>query len=169
LAQEYKGKSALDVGAFLWHHRCEGDGTAAEAGARLRAALIQEFAAGVEAMPGADALVRARLTRVQAIASGSPLEAVTAAVRHLGWGGSLEILVSSEEVAQGKPAPDVFVEAARRLGVMPERVLVVEDSLWGVRAARAAGMSCLAVPSSPDPRIAAEADQGLTSLDLLFG
>jgi len=54
--------------------------------------------------------------------------------------------VSGVEVACGKPAPDVFLEAAKRLGVAPEACVVVEDSERGVRAARAAGMRCVAVP-----------------------
>jgi beta-phosphoglucomutase-like phosphatase (HAD superfamily) len=54
--------------------------------------------------------------------------------------------VSGVEVARGKPAPDVFLEAAKRLGVAPAACVVVEDSERGVRAARAAGMRCFAVP-----------------------
>ncbi len=51
------------------------------------------------------------------------------------------VTVSSEEVARGKPAPDVYLEAARRLGVDPARAAAVEDSHNGIRAARAAGMA----------------------------
>jgi HAD superfamily hydrolase (TIGR01509 family) len=58
----------------------------------------------------------------------------------------LSALVSVEEVAQGKPAPDLFLEAARRLQVSPADCLVVEDAVSGVRAARAAGMRALALP-----------------------
>jgi len=50
---------------------------------------------------------------------------------------------SAEDVAQGKPAPDLFLHAASRMGTIPERTLVVEDSVFGVRAARAAAMTCL--------------------------
>ena len=56
-------------------------------------------------------------------------------------------IVSSEEVARGKPAPDVFLEAARRLGVAPERCAAVEDSGNGIRAAHAAGMRVIAIPN----------------------
>jgi HAD superfamily hydrolase (TIGR01509 family) len=59
--------------------------------------------------------------------------------------------VSSEEVARGKPAPDVYLEAARRLGVPPERVAAVEDSEAGVRSASAAGMRVVAVPNRSFP------------------
>jgi len=77
------------------------------------------------------------------------------------------ITVSSEEVARGKPAPDVYLEAARRLGVRPERAAAVEDSHSGIRSARAAGMRVVAIPNAsfpPDDAALAEADVVLGSL-----
>jgi HAD superfamily hydrolase (TIGR01509 family) len=59
--------------------------------------------------------------------------------------------VSSEEVARGKPAPDVYLEAARRLGVPPEKCAAVEDSENGILAAKAAGMRVLAIPNPDYP------------------
>jgi beta-phosphoglucomutase-like phosphatase (HAD superfamily) len=59
--------------------------------------------------------------------------------------------VSSEEVARGKPAPDVYLEAARRLEVAPERCAAVEDSASGIRAAHAAGMRVVAYPNRHYP------------------
>jgi HAD superfamily hydrolase (TIGR01509 family) len=64
------------------------------------------------------------------------------------------VTVSSEEVERGKPAPDVYLEAARRLGVDPDRCAAVEDSSNGIRAAHAAGMIVIAIPNRdfpPDP------------------
>jgi beta-phosphoglucomutase-like phosphatase (HAD superfamily) len=78
--------------------------------------------------------------------------------------------VSSEEVARGKPAPDVFLEAARRLGVAPERCAVVEDSANGIRAGRAAGMLVVAIPNPhfpPGDDALAAADVVLDSLEEL--
>jgi HAD superfamily hydrolase (TIGR01509 family) len=78
--------------------------------------------------------------------------------------------VSSEEVARGKPAPDVFLEAARRLGVMPERCGVVEDSANGILAGRAAGMVVVAIPNPhfpPGDEALVAADAVLQSLDEL--
>ena len=69
--------------------------------------------------------------------------------------------VSSEEVARGKPAPDVYLEAARRLGVAPERCAAVEDSHAGIRSAKAAGMRVVAIPNAsypPDEEALALAD-----------
>jgi HAD superfamily hydrolase (TIGR01509 family) len=75
--------------------------------------------------------------------------------------------VSSEEVARGKPAPDVYLETARRLGVAPERCAAIEDSHAGIRSARAAGMRVLAIPNPsypPDDDALAQADVVLESL-----
>jgi HAD superfamily hydrolase (TIGR01509 family) len=77
--------------------------------------------------------------------------------------------VSSEEVARGKPAPDVYVEAARRLGVDPARCAAIEDSHNGIRSARAAGMRVIAIPNPhfPPGDALREADAVATSLDEL--
>ena len=75
--------------------------------------------------------------------------------------------VSSEEVARGKPAPDVFLEALRRLGAARRSSVAVEDSDNGIRAAHAAGMRVLALPNPdypPDPEALAKADVVLDSL-----
>ena len=75
--------------------------------------------------------------------------------------------VSSEEVPRGKPAPDVYLEAARRLGVDPGRCAAIEDSHNGIRSAKAAGMRVLAIPNPrypPDEEALAQADVVLRSL-----
>ena len=76
--------------------------------------------------------------------------------------------VSSEEVARGKPAPDVYLEAARRLGVEPERCAAVEDSHAGIRSAKSAGMRVVAIPNAsypPDDEALELADAVVRSLD----
>jgi HAD superfamily hydrolase (TIGR01509 family) len=78
--------------------------------------------------------------------------------------------VSSEEVARGKPAPDVYLEVARRLQAPAERCAAVEDSENGIRSAKAAGMRVLAIPNPlypPAPDALALADESLSSLDEL--
>jgi HAD superfamily hydrolase (TIGR01509 family) len=77
------------------------------------------------------------------------------------------VTVSSEEVELGKPAPDVYLEAARRLGVDPIRAVAVEDSHNGIRSAKAAGMRVVAIPNPhfpPDEEAIAQADVVLDSL-----
>ena len=81
-----------------------------------------------------------------AVASSSALDVIRATVDVLGIAALFETLVSGLEVGRGKPAPDVFVETARRLGLAPAACLVVEDSRNGLRAAKAAGMACAAIP-----------------------
>ncbi|MFI1650061.1 HAD family hydrolase [Streptomyces avidinii] len=99
-----------------------------------------------------------------AVASGSSREAIDAVLAGTGLDALLTTAVSAEEVAHGKPAPDVFLEAARRLGAEPADCVVVEDAAPGVRAARAAGMACVAVPYAPD----IADDPAFASAGLLF-
>ncbi len=82
-----------------------------------------------------------------AIATGSSSEVLHEVLDITGLRGLFEVVVSADEVAAGKPAPDVFLEAARRLGTEPGDCIVVEDSQYGVEAAASAGMSCVAVPT----------------------
>ncbi|MEU5404350.1 HAD family phosphatase [Streptomyces sp. NPDC005963] len=99
-----------------------------------------------------------------AVASGSSREAIEAILRGTGLDVYFSTVVSAEEVPRGKPAPDVFQEAARRLGSAPADCVVVEDAAPGVVAARAAGMRCVAVPYVP----ATAADPEFRSADLLY-
>ena len=91
-------------------------------------------------------------------------------LRASGLAGVVRIAVSSEEVARGKPAPDVYLEAARRLGVEPSRCAAVEDSHNGIRSAKAAGMRVIAIPNvhfPPDAEALAQADVVLESVTSL--
>lgn len=81
-----------------------------------------------------------------AVASGSSRAAIEAVLAGTGLGAYVTTYVSADEVAHGKPAPDVFLEAARRLGAAPGDCVALEDAAPGVAAAHAAGMRCIAVP-----------------------
>lgn len=81
-----------------------------------------------------------------AVASGSSLPAIEAVLSGTGLDAYLRTVVSADEVAHGKPAPDVFLEAARRLGAGPADCVVLEDAAPGAAAAHAAGMRCIAIP-----------------------
>ncbi len=103
-----------------------------------------------------------------AIASSSPMRLIDAVCERLGL-AEIDVRCSAFDEANGKPAPDVYLTAARKLGASPVRCLAVEDSPAGVLAAKAAGMRCLAVPDpllAADPRYR-EADLVLSSLDRL--
>ena len=120
-------------------------------------------------LPGAvEAVRRIASRRPVAIASSSHPVLIRAAVDALDLGDVLGAAVSSDEVAHGKPAPDVYLLAGSRLGVEPSRCLVVEDSLNGVRAGKAAGMTVILVPNPSVPPAAGAdglADLVIESLD----
>jgi HAD superfamily hydrolase (TIGR01509 family) len=102
-----------------------------------------------------------------AIASSSNRPLIDAVLELSGLARSFAATVSSEEVPRGKPAPDVYLEAARRLGVEPELCAAVEDSHSGIRSAKAARMRVLAIPNPsypPDEDALAQADVVLASL-----
>jgi beta-phosphoglucomutase-like phosphatase (HAD superfamily) len=84
----------------------------------------------------------------------------------MGVAGLFAATVSSEEVAKGKPAPDVYLEAARRLGVDPAGAVAIEDSENGIRSARAAGMRVLAVPNPHFPPAAEALGEATPLADL---
>jgi HAD superfamily hydrolase (TIGR01509 family) len=85
------------------------------------------------------------------LASSSNRELIDRVLEVSGLAHRFAVTVSSEEVARGKPAPDVYLETARRLGVEPGHVAAIEDSANGLRSAHAAGMRVLAIPNHAFP------------------
>jgi HAD superfamily hydrolase (TIGR01509 family) len=79
------------------------------------------------------------------VASGGPRDVVEATLKQIGLEGVFDTVVTQCDVTRGKPAPDIYIEAARRLGVRPERCLVFEDAEPGRQSALAAGMQCVMV------------------------
>ena len=120
------------------------------------------------AIPGAkEAVERLAADYKLGLASSSNRELIDLALELLGVAHLFAATVSSEEVAHGKPAPDVYLEAARRLGIEPARAAAVEDSQNGILAAKAAGMRVIAIPNRhfpPDEQALARADVTLGSL-----
>ena len=103
---------------------------------------------GVEVIAGAPEAVSRIAARWQvAIASSSPPRVIAAAVDALGLHGVFGALTSSDEVPHGKPEPDVYLLAARRFSVAPHRCIVVEDSVNGVLAGKAAGAYAVLIPN----------------------
>ncbi len=119
--------------------------------------MLDRYETELPVVPGAVAAVR-RLAAAGlrlALASSSNRELIDAVLQRLGLTELFSVAVSSEEVARGKPAPDVYLEAARRLGVEPARCAAVEDSASGIRAAHAAGMRVIVYPNRHYPPAAA--------------
>lgn len=115
---------------------------------RRTALTVTRIERGVPAMPGIpDVPRRLGADGYQlAVASSSTPEIIEAILHVLGIRPLFEAVVSSAGLPRGKPAPDVFLEAAKRLGTSPARCVVVEDAPHGVAAAKAAGMTCVAIP-----------------------
>jgi len=106
----------------------------------------------VPLIPHADRAVRLLTGRWPlALASSAHPAVIEAALHAIGLAAAFRVVVSSDDVARGKPAPDVYLEAARRLDVEPGLCVVVEDSLNGVLAGRAAGMTVVLVPNATIP------------------
>ena len=120
-------------------------------------------------LPGAvEAVERIAARWPLALASSSNRPLIDAVLELAGLSHFFAVTVSSEEVARGKPAPDVYAEAARRLGVEAERCVAIEDSHNGIRSAKAAGMRVVAIPNPsypPDDEALAAADVVARALD----
>jgi HAD superfamily hydrolase (TIGR01509 family) len=135
-------------------------------------AMVQRYRTeGAPRIPGALETVRrvAAGWPVAVASSGHP-SVIAAALEALGIAGLFRAVVSSDEVSVGKPAPEVYLLAAARLGVPPGECLVVEDSLNGVLAGRAAGMTVVLVPNAavpPAPGAREAASVVLDRIDLL--
>jgi HAD superfamily hydrolase (TIGR01509 family) len=133
--------------------------------------LLADYRRELPLLPGAvDAVRRIAARFPLALASSSNREIIDAVLELAGIADLFRVTVSSEEVARGKPAPDVYLEAARRLGIDAGRCAAVEDSNAGIRSAKAAGMRVIAIPNRsypPDPQTVATADVVLDSLDEL--
>ena len=116
--------------------------------AQNKAESIRYFAELVEipVMPGlVDLLEKLRSKKIPlAVASSSFPEIIQLVLEKTGLSKYFEVIVSSQEAGKSKPEPDVFLLAAKRMGINPEDCLVVEDSANGIKAANAAKMSCIA-------------------------
>jgi HAD superfamily hydrolase (TIGR01509 family) len=137
----------------IMRDRLDLDLTPAEIESAVVAAMLERYEReGAPVIEGAVEAVRRIAAQLPvAVASSAHPEVIRAALTSAGLDGVLGTIASSDEVASGKPAPDVYLLAATRLGVEPRRILVVEDSLNGVRAAKAAGMTTVLVPNASIP------------------
>jgi HAD superfamily hydrolase (TIGR01509 family) len=165
--RDMMGMSSLEWSAYM-ASELGVPGTPEEINAAVVERMLERYGAAPPLIPGATEAVRAIAARWPvAIASSSNPELIDVVLRASGLAEVVRVAVSSEEVARGKPAPDVYLEAARRLGVEPSRCAAVEDSHNGIRSARAAGMRVLAIPNAhfpPGEDALADADVVLASV-----
>ena len=133
--------------------------------------VLQRYVERLPLLPGArEAVERMAGLYPLGLASSSNREVIDVVLAEMGVVHLFEATVSSEEVARGKPSPDVYAEALRRLGV--QRVAAVEDSANGIRSAHAAGLRTIAIPNPhfpPEADALGLADAVLPGLDALTG
>lgn len=145
------GMSSLEWSRYM-HDELGVELPPAEISRQVVARLEQLYRERLPLLPGAVDAVRAMAERWPlGIASSANRPLIDLVVERAGWVGSFRAAVSSEEVAHGKPAPDVYLEAARRLDVPAARCAAVEDSSNGLRSAAAAGMTVVAIPNADFP------------------
>lgn len=133
--------------------------------------MARRYATGPPILPHAEATVRAVAKNYPvAIASSSPPVLIEAFLAATDLTGLVPVAVSSEQVAAGKPAPDVYLAAARGLGVAAGSCAAVEDSTNGLRSALSAGMTVFAVPNPhfpPDPAVLGQVHAVLDAISAL--
>ncbi len=119
---------------------------------RVVARVLEEYRSSLPLLPGATDAVRALAASWPlGLASSSNRVVIDEVLRLAGLDGEFAVTVSSEEVARGKPAPDVYVAAIEALGTTPRQAVAIEDSSNGLRSAAAAGMRLVAVPNREFP------------------
>jgi HAD superfamily hydrolase (TIGR01509 family) len=140
-----------------------------ELSATVVARMMERYRERLPLIPGAvEAVERLAARWPLAIASSSNRELIDLVLELTGLASVFRATVSSEEVARGKPSPDVYLEACRRLGVEPTRAAAIEDSRSGILSAKAAGVRVVAIPNPsfpPDAKTLARADVVLASID----
>ena len=164
------GMSSLEWSQYM-HDEVGVPDSPKEISAEVVRRLAAKYRRELPLIPGAvEAVHRIAERWPLGLASSSNRLLIELALELAGIQDLFKAVVSSEEVPRGKPAPDVYLEAARRLGVAPERCAAVEDSHSGIRSAKAAAMRVVAIPNPsfpPGDDALAEADLVLRSLDEL--
>ena len=120
--------------------------------AEMKARVIAHYEERMPARPGAlESVTHMKRHFRVGLASGSPTEIIKAVLRITGLDQIFEVMIYGDEVPRGKPAPDIYLEALKQLGVAPSLSLGIEDSANGLRALKAAGMVAVAAPSPDYP------------------
>ena len=121
----------------------------------------------IKPLPGAVELLRALKEHgfSAALASSAPVENIQLVTQGLGIGNSFQAIISGREVKDGKPSPQGFLLAAKKLGVEPKNCIVIEDAVAGVAAAKRAGMHCIAVTNTHPSKSLREADLIVSTLE----
>ncbi len=160
------GMSSPEWSAYM-HDVVGVSATPAEINAEVVRRMLGRYHEDLPVVPGAvDAVRRLGAAGLRlAVASSSNRELIETVLDTLGLAAAFDAVVSSEEVPRGKPAPDVYLEATRRLGLDPAACAAVEDSTNGILAAAEAGLAVVAYPNERFPPSA----ESLASAALVLG
>ncbi|HUZ98668.1 MAG TPA: HAD family phosphatase [Gaiellaceae bacterium] len=159
------GMSSTEWSGYLHGHAGVPDEPAA-INAEVVRRMLAAYRDHLPLIPGAaDAVQRLAARFRLGLASSSNRELIDTVLDVAGLASFFTATVSSEEVAHGKPAPDVYLEAARRMSVAPEHCAAVEDSHGGIRSAKSAGMRVVAIPNPSYP----PGEEALTLADVTIG
>ena len=159
------GMSSPEWSSYL-HDAAGVPDTPEEINAEVVRRMLGAYRERLPLLPGAvEAVERAAKRFPLALASSSNRALIDEVLELTGLARLFRATVSSEEVGRGKPAPDVYLEAARRLGVEATRCAAVEDSHAGIRSAKAAGMRVVAIPNPSYP----PDDEALAAADVVLG
>lgn len=149
---------AMGRNTIEWAHvmqerlQLEGQMTLEAIMADVKGRVIAKLEQRLPTLPGALEAVHTSAANFRvALASGSPTEVIETVMRLTRLDAIFETMVFGDTIARGKPAPDIYLEAARRLGVQPSECVGIEDSGNGLRSLKAAGMKAIAVPSPGFP------------------
>ncbi|MGH2823111.1 MAG: HAD family hydrolase [Thermoleophilaceae bacterium] len=164
------GMSAPEWSRYM-HDELGVEAEAEEINRRVVARMLERVGSGPLLLPGAAAAVESLAARWPlAVASSANRQVIDAVLEATGLARFFAATVSSEEVPRGKPAPDVYLAAARALSVDPSAVVAIEDSANGIRSAAAAGTVVVALPNvryPPDAEALAQSDVLISALDEL--
>jgi len=159
-----QGMSSAEWARYL-HDELGADGDPQDISREVAAGVVAEVRRRLPLLPGAVEAVHALADAYPlGLASSANREVIDAVLDGAGLTGRFVTTVSSEEVPRGKPAPDVYLEAARRMGADPASTVAIEDSHNGILAAEAAGMAVIALPNHEFP----PGDDALEHADLVL-
>lgn len=142
--------TSISAASLVLEELLEQPGRARELAAELTELTAEVMARDARPLPGVEALVEELAgTLPIAVASNTHRDLLTIALDTAGMLGWFDAVVAGDDVAEPKPAPDIYLRACELLGVEPHRALALEDSPSGVAAARAAGLHVVGIPSFP--------------------
>ncbi|MEM7128409.1 MAG: HAD family phosphatase [Chloroflexota bacterium] len=128
--------------------------------------MVSMYNEKIPFFPGAVELVQSVAAKYPTgLASGSPRQLIDIVTGYSGFDGCFQVILSADEIGKGKPAPDVYLATAERMGIDPKKCACLEDSGFGILSGKAAGMMVIAVPDERFP----PADELVAQADIVLG